>query len=64
MIFACVEDSLSSWYWDLFPSNRQAATIASEAGFIPQRRLLRMARGKELRENRDAIYAIAGFELG
>jgi ribosomal protein S18 acetylase RimI-like enzyme len=64
MIFACVENSLSSWYWDLFPSNLQAATIASEVGFIPQRRLLRMARGKELRESRNAIYAIAGFELG
>ena len=44
--------------------NRHAATIARDLGFTPQRHLLRMARGKELRENRNAIYAIAGFELG
>jgi ribosomal protein S18 acetylase RimI-like enzyme len=64
MIFACVENLLCSWYWDLFPANQQAVSIASDLGFSPQRRLLRMARGKELFENRDAIYAIAGFELG
>ena len=65
LISACVENSGGeSWYWDLFPRNQLAVTIASDLGFIPQRRLLRMARGKELRENRDAIYAIAGFELG
>ena len=59
-----VEKSRSSWYWDLFPRNQHAATIARDLGFTPQRHLLRMARGKELREKRDAIYAIAGFELG
>jgi hypothetical protein len=59
-----VENSRCSWFWDLFPANQQAAAIASELAFIPQRRLLRMARGRELFENRDAIYAIAGFELG
>jgi GNAT superfamily N-acetyltransferase len=64
LIIACVKDSALSWYWDLFPNNQQAATIARELGFTPQRRLLRMARGKELREDRNAIYAIAGFELG
>jgi GNAT superfamily N-acetyltransferase len=64
VISACVEESLSSWYWDLFPSNQHAATIARDLGFTPQRHLLRMVRGKELRENRNAIYAIAGFELG
>jgi GNAT superfamily N-acetyltransferase len=64
LISGQVEKSLSSWYWDLFPSNQHAATIARDLGFTPQRRLLRMARGKELRENRNAIYAIAGFELG
>jgi hypothetical protein len=64
LISSCVEGSLTSWYWDLFASNQQAATIASELGFIPQRRLLRMARGRQFSENRDAIYAIAGFELG
>jgi GNAT superfamily N-acetyltransferase len=64
LISACVQGSQCSWYWDLFPGNRQAASIARDLGFTPQRHLLRMARGKELRENRNAIYAIAGFELG
>jgi ribosomal protein S18 acetylase RimI-like enzyme len=64
LISARVQDSQCSWYWDLFPSNQHAAAIARDLGFTPQRHLLRMARGKELRENRDAIYAIAGFELG
>jgi ribosomal protein S18 acetylase RimI-like enzyme len=64
LISACVQNSQWSWYWDLFPSNQHAATIARDLGFTPQRHLLRMARGKELRENRRAIYAIAGFELG
>jgi hypothetical protein len=64
MIFAWVEKSRCSWFWDLFPGNQQAATIARELAFVPQRRLLRMARGRELSENCDAIYAIAGFELG
>jgi GNAT superfamily N-acetyltransferase len=64
LISACVQNSQCSWYWDLFPGNRQAASIAHDLGFTPQRHLLRMARGKELREERDAIYAIAGFELG
>jgi GNAT superfamily N-acetyltransferase len=64
MIFAWVENSRCSWFWDLFPGNQQAATIARELAFVPQRRLLRMARGRELSENCDAIYAIAGFELG
>jgi len=64
LIFAWVENSTCSWCWDLFPGNQQAATIARELAFTPQRRLLRMARGKKLSENRDAIYAIAGFEFG
>jgi ribosomal protein S18 acetylase RimI-like enzyme len=64
LISARVEKSLSSWYWDLFSSNQRAAAIARDLGFTPQRHLLRMARGKELRENRDGIYAVAGFELG
>lgn len=64
LIATCVENSTFSWYWDLFPGNQQAAIIARELAFTPQRRLLRMARGKELRDQRHAIYAIAGFELG
>jgi len=53
-----------SWSWDLFPGNHKAVEIARELGFTPQRRLLRMSRGKELVGNWAAIYAIAGFELG
>ncbi|MFL6445705.1 MAG: GNAT family N-acetyltransferase [Candidatus Sulfotelmatobacter sp.] len=64
LISARVQNSQCSWYWDLFPGNRHAASVARHLGFTPQRHLLRMARGKELCENRDAIYAIAGFELG
>ncbi len=64
VIFTWVKNSAYSWFWDLFPGNQQAATIASELAFVPQRRLLRMARGKELSENLNAIYAIGGFELG
>jgi hypothetical protein len=48
----------------LFPSNQDAAAIARNLGFSPQRHLVRMARGKDLRERKSAIYAIAGFELG
>jgi len=64
VISARVENSACSWSWDLFPDNQHAATIARDLAFLPQRRLLRMARGRELSENRDAVYAIAGFELG
>ena len=64
LISARVENSACTWCWDVFPSNSQAVTIARELGFTPQRHLLRMARGKKLSENRSAIYAIAGFELG
>jgi len=64
LIVTQVENSTCSWYWDLFPENEHAVSVARKLAFTPQRQLLRMARGKKLRENRDAIYAIAGFELG
>lgn len=51
-------------YWDLLPQNQAAVTIATELGFTPQRKLVRMVRGRELRGREDWIYAIAGFELG
>ena len=60
----CVRDSRCGWSWDIFPRNRNAVAIARDLGFSPKRHLLRMARGKELRERENAIYAIAGFELG
>jgi ribosomal protein S18 acetylase RimI-like enzyme len=59
-----IKNTDCAWSWDLFPGNRDAAALARDLGFTPQRCLLRMARGKELREKDDAIYAIAGFELG
>jgi len=64
LISTLVKGSACNWCWDLFAGNQQAAALAGKLSFVPQRRLLRMARGKELRENRNAIYAIAGFELG
>lgn len=51
-------------FWDLLPQNHGAVEIASELGFTPVRRLVRMVRGRELRGREDWIYAIAGFELG
>ena len=51
-------------YWDLLPNNHAALGIAKELGFSPQRKLIRMVRGRDLRGREDWIYAIAGFELG
>ena len=64
LIEECVRSTNCSWSWDLFPSNQDAVAIARSLGFSPQRHLVRMARGKDLRERKNAIYAIAGFELG
>jgi ribosomal protein S18 acetylase RimI-like enzyme len=60
----CVQNTRSGWSWDLFPRNQDAVALARDLGFSPQRHLVRMARGEELREKENAIYAIAGFELG
>jgi GNAT superfamily N-acetyltransferase len=51
-------------YWDLLPQNQLARDLATELGFTPQRKLVRMVRGRDLRGREDWIYAIAGFELG
>jgi hypothetical protein len=64
LIEECVQNTRCGWSWDLFPRNRDAVALARDLGFSPRRHLLRMARGKELREKENAIYAIAGFELG
>jgi GNAT superfamily N-acetyltransferase len=64
LIERCVQNTKCGWSWDLFPSNRDALAIAKDLGFFPQRHLVRMARGKELHDKKNAIYAIAGFELG
>ena len=63
LIEECVQASCA-WSWDLFPRNQEAMALARDLGFSPTRHLMRMARGKELREKENAIYAIAGFELG
>ena len=52
------------WSWDLLCSNVQAVALARAFDFTPNRHLTRMVRGKERRARVQAIYAIAGFELG
>jgi GNAT superfamily N-acetyltransferase len=59
-----LQNARCAWSWDLFPRNQDAVALARDLGFSPQRHLVRMALGKELREKENAIYAIAGFELG
>ena len=56
--------SLVGWSWDLLPKNTSAVALARDLAFTPQRRLMRMVRGKDLRAQEDSIYAIGGFELG
>jgi GNAT superfamily N-acetyltransferase len=64
LIEECARDAGCAWSWDLFPRNQHAVALARDLGFSPKRHLVRMARGKELREKENVIYAIAGFELG
>jgi len=64
LILEFIQKSSCAWVWDLFPQNRHATELAKELGFSRQRHLKRMFRGKDLPTNFDAIYAIAGFELG
>jgi hypothetical protein len=64
MIEDRIQNTRCAWSWDLFPRNEDAVALARDLGFSPQRHLVRMARGKELCEKGNAIYAIAGFELG
>ena len=52
------------WLWDLFPENKNATTLATDLGFTPQRHLMRMVRGNDLRGNEASVFALAGFELG
>lgn len=51
-------------YWDILPRNSGALDVATGLGFTPQRKLLRMVRGRDLRGREEWIYGIAGFELG
>jgi len=63
-------EKLAQWYlaqqsnedllWDLFPENN----LAQSLGFELWRRLTRMTRGRNLRDDHSLIYACAGFEFG
>ena len=64
LIEESVLNARCAWSWDLFPRNQHAVALARDLGFSPKRHLVRMARGKELREKENMIHAIAGFELG
>jgi GNAT superfamily N-acetyltransferase len=64
LIAQCAGGDEARWFWDLLPANEQAAELAVHFGFRVERRLIRMARGAELRGNDATIYAIAGFEFG
>lgn len=57
-------DGGGGWYWDLLPANEHAVALARALSFTPKRHLIRMVRGREQRGNEQAIFAIAGFELG
>ncbi len=54
----------SNWYWDLLSTKKDALELATEFGFVPQRRLQRMVLGNSIKKNDELVYAIAGFELG
>ena len=64
MARALQSPSPRGWFWDLMVDNKPAVSLAQDLGFAPKRHLLRMVRGKDVRGNEGAIYALAGFELG
>jgi GNAT superfamily N-acetyltransferase len=60
-------------YWDLFPGNAEAVSIARENGFAPVRRLARMALVRESQpdlpplttaDDPSIVYGIGAFEYG
>jgi len=65
IITSAIKDAAhNGWSWDLMATNKDAVTLATELGFVRQRCLTRMVRGKPLRGREEMVYAIAGFELG
>ncbi len=65
LVDLCVRtNAASNWFWDLLPESRNAVEVARDLGFTPQRRLLRMVKGADLKGREEMIYAIAGFEFG
>jgi Acetyltransferase (GNAT) domain len=64
LVEQATQNTQGGWSWDLLANNREAVTVARDLGFTAQRHLVRMARGKTLQGKDNAMYAIAGFELG
>jgi GNAT superfamily N-acetyltransferase len=64
LVESCIAAGGQRWYWDLLPSNYYAVKIAAELDFKPERRLVRMVKGADVRGRDSMIYAGAGFELG
>lgn len=59
------EHAGTAMFWDLFADHTQATALAADLGFVWQRRLMRMSRGRHtLTGNPSQIYALAGFEVG
>jgi GNAT superfamily N-acetyltransferase len=52
------------WMWDVFPDHAPALGLATQFGFQPTRRLVRMRLGPAIAERPELVYAAAGFELG
>ena len=53
----------SAWSWDLFPRNQDAVALARDLGFSPKGISCAWPVGRNCAK-KNAIYAIAGFELG
>lgn len=64
LIELCLATHAGAWFWDLLPVNREAAWVATDLGFHPERKLLRMVKGQEVRGDEQMTYAGAGFEFG
>jgi GNAT superfamily N-acetyltransferase len=59
-----MQSTKSAISWDLLSQNHEAVAIAKDFGFVPQRHLTRMVRGRDLRGKESSVYALAGFEFG
>ncbi len=64
LVRAALATDAGLWFWDVFAEHRDAVALASESGFAPVRRLMRMYRGKPLRGEESLVYGLAGFEFG
>lgn len=64
LVRAALATDSGPWIWDVFAEHREAVDLASELGFAPIRKLVRMYRGEPLRAEEAWVYALAGFEFG